>query len=76
MRREDKMEIGDVVICETTQAGTIVQKDKEDTWVLLRNGDIWVGLSYNCRLPQSKEDLDACPINVKRLESKPIPRED
>lgn len=60
---------GTVVIILTTQAGTIVQEGK-DLWVLLRNGDMWVGSERQVRLPQDQNDLDACPVDVERPEPK------
>lgn len=67
---------GNVVICPTGQAGTVVEVLLGAAWVLLRNGDIWVGEIFRLRLPQSQEDLDFCPINVERLETKRVERED
>lgn len=58
---------GDIVICVTSQAGTIAQIAGKDVWVLLQNGDIWVGLTHDIRFPQNQEDLDACPLNIERL---------
>jgi hypothetical protein len=66
--------LGDVAICGSGQAGTIIQVDSNDLWILLRNGDIWTGRAHECRHPQSQEDLDAAPINVNRLESKRLLR--
>jgi len=67
---------GDVVICATSQAGSIVQIDGKNVWVLLRNHDIWTGLLSQTYKPQSKEHLDACPIDVARVEAKRTIRED
>lgn len=67
---------GGVVIVSTGQAGTIVESIKRDVWVLLRNGDVWVGPTSHIRYPQDGEDLAACPINVERLEPKIIRRKD
>jgi len=66
-----KIKEGSVVICATGQAGTVVD-DSIDTniCVLLRNSDLWFGPAYQCRLPQSKEDLDACPLDVDRFEER------
>jgi hypothetical protein len=66
----DNLEEGMVVICSTSQAGTITQIIGNDSWVLLTNGDIWVGQLHDLRLPQNEEDLAACPLNVDRLEKK------
>ena len=67
---------GSVVIVATGQAGTVVQMDGSEVWVLLANGDIWVGSSKQAHPPQSAEHLAACPFNVERLENKPILRKD
>lgn len=64
------MEEGTVVICGTGQAGTIVQNIKGDLMILLANGNIWVGPSHQCRVPQDTEDLAACPIEVDRFEGR------
>lgn len=66
---------GDVVICSTGQAGTLIQIIGKDIWVLLTNGDIWTGQLHGARLPQNEEDLAACPLNIDRLEKKLIPIE-
>lgn len=65
---------GDVVICATSQAGTIAQITGDSVWVFLRNFDIWVGATHGIRLPQSQEDLDACPVDVERPEPKIVIR--
>lgn len=65
---------GSVVICNTGQAGTLVQIAGKEVWVLLRNSDVWVGQVHHIRSPQDQADLDACPIDVERLEKK-TPRE-
>ena len=67
---DNKIDEGSVVICPTHQAGTVVEINKGGTWVLLRNGDVWVGELFRVRLPQSQEDLDSCLIDVERLEPK------
>jgi hypothetical protein len=61
---------GDVVICTTTQAGTIIGMMGKNVWVLLRNGDIFTGLFHEIRYPQDQVDLDSCPLDVERLEKK------
>lgn len=61
---------GSVVICGSTQAGTIVQIANREVWILLRNGDLWVGPIHQIRFPQDNADLEACPIDVERLEKK------
>ena len=61
-----------VVIVSTGQAGTIMQSSAGQLWVLLRNYDVWTGDSNRVRLPQDQADLDACPVDVERLESKRI----
>jgi hypothetical protein len=57
---------GEVVIIGTGQAGTVISLNK-DYCVLLANGDLWYGFESQMRYPQSKEDLDACPLNVDRF---------
>lgn len=64
--------LGDVLICGSGQSGTVIQICGE-LWILLLNGDIWIGPSNQCRFPQDEADLAACPLNVERLE-KPIIR--
>ena len=61
---------GDVVICVTGQAGTLIQISNQDVWVLLANGNIWTGLLHDVRRPQNKEDLDSCPLEVERFEKR------
>lgn len=61
---------GEVIIVGSGQAGTVVEVDGSNVWVLLNNGDIWVGPFHQCRYPQNEEDLASCPINVERLEPK------
>lgn len=58
---------GNVVICTTHQAGTLIHIKLKSVWVLLANGDIWVGNIHDVRLPQDQADLDSCPFNVERL---------
>ena len=65
---------GSVVICGSSQAGSVVQLTNKDIWVLLRNGDIWIGSSHHCRFPQDQADLDTAPIDVDRLEVRPVTR--
>ena len=67
---------GDIVICSTSQAGTLIQIDGKNAWVFLRNGDIWTGFLSQIYKPQSQEHLDACPINVPRIEAKRTIREE
>lgn len=67
---------GNVVICDTGQAGSICQISGRDIWVLLRNGDIWIGQTNRVRFPQDQADLDAAPVDVDRLETKRSVRED
>jgi len=69
---KDVFEEGSVVICGTSQAGTITDIFKRNVWVLLQNGDIWVGSVGQIRFPQDQADLDACPLNVERLETKRV----
>lgn len=69
-------EEGDVVICGSGQAGTIAQICGRSVWVLLRNGNIWIGSMGQIRIPQDEADLEACPIEVERIEPKIVYRED
>ena len=64
------MEDGSVVICSTGQCGSVIYSEKDNVWVLLRNSDIWVGPGSRLRIPQDQADMDACPINVERIEAK------
>jgi len=59
---------GRVVIVPTGQAGTIVNCGPSDIWVLLLNGDIWVGNAKLAYEPQSSEELALAPLNVDRFE--------
>jgi hypothetical protein len=66
-----RFEEGTVVICATGQAGTVIDdQNKDNLWVLLANGNIWHGAEFQCREPQSQEDLDACPLDVDRFEER------
>ncbi len=65
-----ELEEGHVVIVSTSQAGTIVQLCGTDAWVLLQNNDLWVGPQKQCQFPQSREHLDACPVDVERFEER------
>jgi hypothetical protein len=66
------MELGQVVIVDSGQAGTVCEDAGGQLWVLLANLDVWVGPPSMCRIPQDEADLAACPLNVERLESKRI----
>lgn len=59
---------GTVVIIPTGQAGSIVNCGPNDIWVLLRNGDIWVGSAKLAYEPQSAEELALAPLEVDRFE--------
>ena len=59
-------EEGSVVIVATGQAGTVIQTGKY-LWVLLANGDVWVGSFKQALPPQSPEHLAACPMEVERF---------
>lgn len=61
---------GTVVIAGTGQAGTLIQNDPDNVWVLLRNGDIWYGPAHQIREPQSQEELDAAPLEFDRFASR------
>ena len=58
---------GDVVICSTGQAGTVVQLASNQAWVLLANGDFWIGMPNSLRKPQDAEDLALCTLDVDRF---------
>jgi hypothetical protein len=64
---------GDVVICSTTQAGTVFSIYQKTVGVILANNDIWVGPIHDLRHPQDQADLDSRPLNVERFEPKLIP---
>lgn len=66
----DKIKVGMVVICPSLQAGTVDEIMGSDAWVILRNGNIWVGPTHFLVIPQSPEHLDSCPIEVERPEAK------
>ena len=55
---------GDVVICGSGQAGTVIQVGKTSITVMLRNTEMWIGSPFQCRFPQSDEDLASCPLEV------------
>lgn len=59
-----------VLVAPSGQAGTVVSVNGESIWVLLRNGELWVGPSSMIREPQSDEDLAAAPVEVSRPEPK------
>ncbi len=62
------MNEGDVVILNNTgQAGTLTEfLTSETVQVILRSLEIWHGPVSSCRLPQSREELDAAPLEVER----------
>ena len=67
--QKPEFEEGDVVVCATTQAGTVVQiADK--LWVLLANGDFWFGPETQCDFPQDQAHLDASPREVDRFKGR------
>jgi hypothetical protein len=66
-----KFKAGEVVIVSSGQAGTLADVIGKNVWVLLANGDVFVGEDYQIRYPQDKADLENCPLNVERLEPKP-----
>lgn len=72
----DELVEGSVVICSTGQAGSLIQIDGKNVWVLLRNNDIFTGTSHQIRIPQGQEDLDAAPIDISRIEVKRSTRPD
>jgi hypothetical protein len=62
---------GDVVIVSPSgQAGTFIGGSKEQSSVLLRNGDLWHGRAAEMRHPQGQEDLDATPIDVDKFKDR------
>ena len=63
-------EEGDVVICGTSQAGTLIQIAQDKAWVLLANLDIWYGDAKQCKYPQDQAHLDACPREVDRFKGR------
>lgn len=65
---------GEVVICGSSQAGTVVLEAEGSVWVLTRSKDIWIGPKSQCRAPQNQEDLDACPLVVERQATKLLKR--
>ena len=67
-----KFNVGDVVICGTGQAGTLLSLAGRDASVLLANTELWHGMDSQMRHPQDEADLAACPLNVERLEPKII----
>lgn len=66
----NEINVGDVVISGTGQAGTVVCFGKDEACVLLRNGDLWYGPCHQVRKPQNQEDLDSAPIDVDRFEGR------
>ena len=66
----EEIKEGSVVVSGTGQAGTACDFKGSDIAVLLRNGDIWIGPVHQCHIPQSQEELDACPIDVDRFEGR------
>lgn len=58
---------GCVVIVDTGQAGTVVERTQSGVEVLLRNGDIWRGTVGKVWVPQTEEELGAAIENVDRL---------
>lgn len=63
------MDVNDVVIVSTGQAGTVFHSEKGMLHVLLANHDIWVGMAHQCYIPMNGEDLVA-PLNVDRFEAR------
>jgi hypothetical protein len=60
---------GSVVVAGSGQSGCVIQTGK-DMWILLLNGDIWIGPPHTVRFPQDEADLAACPLDVDRLEKR------
>ena len=57
---------GLVVIVDTGQSGCLTHLDGNEASVLLLNLEMWHGMTNRLRLPQNKEDLNACPLNVEK----------
>jgi spermidine/putrescine-binding protein len=55
-----------VVIVSNGQAGTVWYTTESEVVVLLANGDIWYGPSYETRIPSSREELAACPRDINK----------
>ena len=68
----DDFKEGSVVVVSTGQAGTISHLDGMEACVLLRNMELWHGMVNRLHFPQSQQHLDACPINVERVEEKRV----
>lgn len=61
---------GSVVIVQSGQIGTIVQLSG-DAWVLLSNGNIWIGNANMMHVPQSQEEIDAAlALDLDRFEGR------
>ncbi len=59
---------GSVVMVDTGQAGTVVERPSQsEVVVLLRNGDLWRGSVGKVWVPQSEEELGAAIEDVDRL---------
>lgn len=69
----NKYKVGDVVIISSGQAGTIWHITDGIVAVILRCKDIWYGPEYEIRLPSSKKELKACPIELDKWKKKTIP---
>lgn len=61
-----KIKPGDVVIVTTNQAGTVWWILDGEVAVMLRNKDIWYGKDYEARIPSSKEELEACVVDLEK----------
>ena len=66
---------GTVVIVATSQAGTIVGfSSATDVMVLLANGDFWMGMLKQCRIPSDADDLAAAPRDIDRFAIREAPK--
>jgi len=66
---------GTVVICASTQAGTIIGfSSATDVMVLLANGDFWMGMLKQCRIPHDADDLAAAPRDIDKFASREAPK--
>lgn len=57
---------GDIVIVGSGQVGTVDSIGK-DICVLLANGNLWYGFESQIRVNPTREEQDACPLDVDRF---------
>ena len=58
---------GTVVIVDTGQAGTVVQKTHGGIVVLLQNLNLWHGHPGKVYVPTTQEELDAAILEIDRF---------